>query len=100
MKSFREKVLSLVKKIPPGKVATYGGIARVLKTSPRAVGGALHKNPHPIKIPCHRVVKSDGSLGGYVSGVKKKAELLRREGIEVKSNRIVGFTNYLAEFKK
>lgn len=100
MKLFQEKVLLLTKKIPCGKVTTYGEIARVLKTSPRAVGRALHGNPHPIEIPCHRVVKSDGSLGGYVGGIKNKMRLLGGEGIIVRSNKIVKFNNYLMKFKK
>ena len=81
----------LTKKIPRGRVATYGEIARILKTSPRAVGGALHRNSCPIKIPCHRVIKSDGSLGGYSGGVKKKIILLKREGIKIHDGKIVGF---------
>lgn len=102
MSPFQKKVLFLTKKIPKGKVTTYGEIAGVLKTSPRAVGRALRENPHPIEIPCHRVVKSDGSLGGYlgVGGVKKKIVLLRKEGIEVKDNKIVIFNHYLMKFRK
>jgi len=81
-------------------VTTYGEIARILRTSPRAVGQALRENPHPIKIPCHRVVKSDGRLGGYLGGVKKKIVLLRKEGIEVKNKKIVNFNHYLMKFRK
>ncbi|MBI5071681.1 MGMT family protein [Candidatus Falkowbacteria bacterium] len=97
MKSFQKKVLFLAKKIPRGKVATYGEIARILKTSPRAVGQALHANHCPIKIPCHRVVKSDGSLGGYSGGVRKKLELLKKEGIKIINGKIFNFKKY---FKK
>jgi methylated-DNA-[protein]-cysteine S-methyltransferase len=100
MKSFQEKVLFLAKKIPPGKVATYGQIARILKTSPRAVGRALSKNPYPIKIPCHRVVKSDGSLGGYSGGVKKKVSLLREEGVSIRKNKIINFVQAIYKFNK
>lgn len=100
MTPFQEKVLLLVKKIPKGKVSTYGEIARILKTSPRAVGNALHKNPHPIKIPCHRVVKADGSLGGYAGGIRKKAELLGEEGIEVRKNKINNFAQVIYRFNK
>ncbi len=94
MKSFQEKVLFLAKKIPRGRVATYGEIARILKTSPRAVGQALHANPCPIKIPCHRVVKSDGSLGGYSGGIKKKIALLEQEGVKISKGKIVNFKNF------
>jgi methylated-DNA-[protein]-cysteine S-methyltransferase len=100
MSLFEEKVLFLTKKIPRGRVTTYGEIARILKTGPRAVGGALHKNPHPIKIPCHRVVKSNGSLGGYSGGIKKKIILLKKEGIKIENSRVVNFNRYLMKFKK
>lgn len=88
MKPFQEKVLVLTKKIPRGKLTTYSEIARVLKTGPRAVGRALAANPHPIVIPCHRVVRKDGSLGGYSGGIKKKIALLRREGIRIERGKI------------
>ncbi len=91
MTSFQKKVLFLTKKIFPGKITTYGEIARVLKTSPRAVGGALHKNPNLILIPCYRVVRSDGSLGGYVRGKRKKAELLKKENVKIKNGKIINF---------
>ncbi len=61
---FREKVWALVAKIPYGETITYGDIARMLGSSPRAVGGAMHANPIPIFLPCHRVVAA-GGLGGY-----------------------------------
>lgn len=98
MKLFQKKVLFLTKKIPRGKVTTYGEIARVLRTSPRVVGRALHENPCLVKIPCHRVVKSDGSLGGYVGGVRKKIKLLGREGIEVKNKKIINFNEVIYKF--
>lgn len=92
---FQEKVLSLTKQIPRGKVTTYGRIAYCLKSSPRAVGQALGVNPQPIKIPCHRVVKSDGNLGGYSGGARKKKQLLAKEGVRIKGNKIFNFEKYL-----
>lgn len=80
---FQKRVYNLVNKIPKGKVTTYKAIAKKLKSSPRAVGKALNKNPWPIKIPCHRVIKSDGKIGGYKLGIKKKIELLKKEGIKI-----------------
>ncbi|UCD21038.1 MAG: MGMT family protein [archaeon] len=79
---FQKRVYSIVKRIPRGKVMTYGQIAKKLKTSPRAVGQALKRNPFAPKIPCHRVIMSEGSLGGYNGKMnsKKKRELLRKEG--------------------
>ncbi len=76
--SFQKKVYRKVRKIPRGKTLSYGEIARKLKTSPRAVGQALKRN-FDKKVPCHRVIKSDGKLGGYNRGVKKKKKMLMKE---------------------
>ena len=84
MKSFSEKVNEVVKKIPKGKVLTYKEVAR-LAGSPkasRAVGNILHKNHDP-EIPCHRVIRSDGKLGGYNKGARGKKEMLKKEGVVV-----------------
>ena len=80
---------SLVRKIPKGKVSTYGILAKKLGTSPRAVGQALKKNTKLIIVPCHRVIKSNGELGGYVNGVKKKKRLLESEGVD--TNNLLAF---------
>ncbi len=95
---FNEKVLILCKKIPRGKVSTYGAIAKKLKTSPRAVGQALKRNTAPIVIPCHRVVKSDGSLGGYTSEKYNKKDLLEKEGIKIRNKKIEYFEEKLYTF--
>ena len=82
MSNFKEKVFEAVKKIPKGKTATYKEVA-VLAGRPRAwraVGNILNNNFDP-KIPCHRVVRSDGKLGGYNRGVLKKKLLLKSEQI-------------------
>ena len=94
---FRKKVLDLCAKVPKGKVTTYGAIAKKLKTSPRAVGGALKRNEHPIVIPCHRVVKSDGSLGGYTSEKYRKDVLVRKEGLKIKEGKIQNFEKVLVK---
>lgn len=78
---FRDKVLRVVRKIPKGEVLSYGEVAK-LAGSPgasRAVGNIMAKN-YDKNVPCHRVIKSDGSLGGYNGGVKKKESLLKKEG--------------------
>ena len=82
MKSFKEKVLEVVKNIPKGKTMTYSEVAKRAGSSKayRAVGNILNKNYNPL-IPCHRVIRSDGSIGGYNRGSKKKEELLRKEKI-------------------
>ena len=79
---FRKKVLVVVSKIPRGETLTYKKVAE-LAGSPkayRAVGNVLHTNFDP-KIPCHRVVRSDGRLGGYNRGTRYKLRLLRQEGV-------------------
>ena len=82
---FQIKVWKYLLKIPKGKVKTYKEVAVAIKSphSARAVGNALGKNPYAPKIPCHRVIKSDGSLGGYSGkgGIKTKRKLLKKEGI-------------------
>jgi methylated-DNA-[protein]-cysteine S-methyltransferase len=81
---FEMKVYKITAKIPKGKTMTYGQIARKLKTSPRAVGQALKRNPFAPKVPCHRVIMSDGSLGGFSGNIKKniaiKRKMLIKEG--------------------
>jgi len=86
---FNEKVWNLCKKIPYGKVTTYKILAERLNTKAyRAVGNALNKNPYWPKVPCHRVVGSDGHLTGFASGLSRKKQLLEKEGIVVKDSRI------------
>jgi len=88
---FQINVLKETAKIPKGEVRTYKDIAKALKrpNAFRAVGTALRKNPLPITIPCHRVIKSSGELGMYSgkSG-KRKAQLLEMEGVRIKNGRI------------
>ena len=91
-KNFFENVYELVKKVPKGKVVTYGEIAREIgnKRMARQVGWALHVNPEPGVIPCHRVVNRFGELSSAFAfgGVNRQAELLRAEGVEVEDNKV------------
>jgi len=82
MSSFSERVYKVVSKIPKGKVMTYKQVAAAAGNpkAARAVGNILNKNPNPVKVPCHRVIRSDGDIGGYAFGKKKKANLLKKEG--------------------
>ena len=84
---FQLKVWDFLKKIPKGTVKTYSEVAEAIgkPLAVRAVANAIGKTPYPIRIPCHRVIRSDGSLGGYsgTGGVKKKKNLLKKEGIIV-----------------
>ena len=82
---FQIKVWNAISKIPKGRVKSYKELARSIRKpkASRAVANACGKNPFPIKIPCHRVIRSDGRLGGYSGkgGIKTKRKLLRSEGI-------------------
>jgi len=64
----------------------------------RAVGNALHKNPYAPIVPCHRVVKSNGELGGFGGGIKNKIKILASEGVEVKNKKIVNFKKVFYKF--
>ncbi|KAK5278496.1 hypothetical protein LTR40_009070, partial [Exophiala xenobiotica] len=87
---FQEKVYTHLLLIPPGRVTSYATLARTLCTSPRAIGGALRNNPYAPDVPCHRVIASDGFVGGFMgdwqkapSGINqtKKLRLLAEEGV-------------------
>jgi O-6-methylguanine DNA methyltransferase len=77
--AYTQKVLKATSQIPLGYVTSYGAIAEAVGGSPRAVGNVMASNPFAPIIPCHRVVKSDLTLGGYGGGLKVKVELLNRE---------------------
>jgi methylated-DNA-[protein]-cysteine S-methyltransferase len=85
-----QDVYALLSKIPPGKVSTYGDIAKALghPKAARAIGRIVANNPNPILVPCHRVVKSNGEIGGFVYGEQRKRQILEKEGIKFQ-NRIV-----------
>lgn len=91
-RELQQKIYKEVKKIPRGKTKSYKDIARKLKTSPRAIAKILSKNQNPIKIPCHRVIRSNGKIGGYTFKGKfnpeMKIRLLKKEGIKIKNNKI------------
>lgn len=89
---FAARCYNLLRKVPRGRVTTYAALAGALHSKAyRAVGNAMHRNENAPVIPCHRVVRSDGTLGGYAGGVKKKIALLKSEGVIVKKGRIVDF---------
>ncbi len=71
----------LTKNVKRGAVITYGSLANALRTSPRAVGGAMRRNPYPIIVPCHRVVSREG-IGHYNLGIEEKKFLLELEGVK------------------
>ncbi len=97
--NFNQRVWNICKQIPKGKVSTYKIIANKLGTKAyRAVGNALNRNPYSPVVPCHRVVNSDGRVGGFAKGTKKKIEMLGKEGIEIKNGKIVDFGKVLLRF--
>jgi methylated-DNA-[protein]-cysteine S-methyltransferase len=91
-KTSLEIISILLQLIPTGYVTTYKALAKVLNTNPRYVGYLVKENKNPIIIPCHRVIKSDGSLGGYTLNRRSlpefKERLLRVEGVEVVNGRV------------
>ena len=97
MNSFSRKVYEIVKNIPKGKVMTYKQVAEKLNSRAyQAIGQALKNNPDPKNIPCHRVIKSSGEIGGYFGHVdddtsKIKEELLIKEGIKIVNGKVGNF---------
>ena len=109
--NFKDRVLLAVKKIPKGKVSTYKLVSKEAGSAQafRAVGTILRKNKKSflnknirkeLQIPCHRVVKSDFSVGNYCGGLKneKKKEILRKEGISIKDGKIQNIDKFLHNF--
>src|SRR5215468_11482457 len=86
-------VYDLLLKIPAGNVSTYGDLAKALGNplASRQVGRILGRNPNPIKVPCHRVVMSNGKIGGYLYGIDRKKELLEKEGISFTDENVNNF---------
>jgi methylated-DNA-[protein]-cysteine S-methyltransferase len=88
-----KNVYDLLSKIPLGKVSTYGDIAKALghPGASRAIGRIIANNPNPIVVPCHRVVKSNGEIGGFMYGEYKKKEMLEKEGVEIGNGDVKNF---------
>jgi len=87
------KVYRKLLQVPKGRVTTYGELANAvgLKNGQRAIGMIMKKNPFPVIVPCHRVVKSDGNIGGYVYGESIKSRILASEGIKIHDGKITDF---------
>ena len=88
---FQRRAFARLRQVPPGGVVTYQALAAAIgaPSGQRAVGNAMATNPLPIFVPCHRVIKSDGSIGNYGGGVERKLKLLRAEGFRIgKGNRV------------
>ncbi|MDP3987492.1 MAG: MGMT family protein [Nanoarchaeota archaeon] len=101
VQSFNERCYALLRRVPLGKITTYKALAQALGTKAyRAVGNAMNKNPYSARkilkslspeaslVPCHRVIKSDGTLGGFAYGSAEKTKLLKSEGVEIFEGKI------------
>lgn len=98
-KSFQDLVFAKAKFIPYGKVSTYKLLARTIgyPRAARAAGNALNKN-HDLKVPCHRVIRSDGAIGGFRDGAEVKIKILRQEGVEIVRRKVL-LEKYLYKFR-
>ncbi|MFP4567837.1 MAG: MGMT family protein [Candidatus Woesearchaeota archaeon] len=98
-KKFTTKCYELLMLIPLGRVTTYSEIAKKLETrAHRAVGRAMKENKNAPRVPCHRVVKSNGDVGEYNLGRAEKIKILTKEGIKIKDNKILNFKEKLYKF--
>ena len=97
MTRFQSDCYEALQKVPKGKVITYAGLARMIgrPKAHRAVGSAMNKNPYAPQVPCHRVVKSNGDLGGFATDIEVKIKRLQEEGVMVSDNKIVDFRSTL-----
>jgi methylated-DNA-[protein]-cysteine S-methyltransferase len=95
-----EKVYKKLLEVPKGKITTYKEIAKAvgLDNGQRVIGRIMNKNPYPIIIPCHRVIKSDGKIGGYAWGQKVKTRMLSNEGIKIKKGKILDLEKTIYRF--
>lgn len=95
-----KKVYKKLLEVPGGMVTTYSDLARAvgLKNGQRLIGKIMSKNPYPVIVPCHRVIKSDGSVGGYAYGNDVKMKMLTNEGLEISNGKIRDFKNRIYRF--
>lgn len=104
MSVLRKRTYELLATVPPGRVTTYKALATALNTKAyRAIGQFMKHNPYAPTVPCHRVVASDGTIGGFMGArsgknIRKKIALLRSEGITIIDNRIGNFQRVLFTF--
>ena len=105
MTELYRRIYQLLRTVPKGHITTYKALAQAVNSQAyQAIGQAMRHNPDAPLVPCHRVVKSDGTLGGFMGStfgkeLKRKKELLRSEGIQVRGNKIVNFEQVLFTFK-
>jgi len=89
--NLEHEVYKKLLQVPRGKVTTYSELAKAvgLKNGQRSIGRIMNKNPFPVIIPCHRVILSNGKIGGYAWGEKIKTNMLSKEGIKIKNGKIL-----------
>jgi methylated-DNA-[protein]-cysteine S-methyltransferase len=89
--NLENEVYKKLLQVPKGKVTTYSELAKAvgLKNGQRSVGRMMNKNPFPVIVPCHRVILSNGKIGGYAWGEKIKTNMLSKEGIKIKNGKIL-----------
>ena len=95
-----KKIYKKLLEVPEGKITTYGELAKAVGfiNGQRVVGKIMNKNPYPVIIPCHRVVKADGKVGGYAYGEEIKTNMLKKEGIKIKDGKIIDLENTIYRF--
>ena len=95
-----KKIYKKLLQVPLGKITTYGELSRAigLKNGQRVIGQIMKKNPFPVIVPCHRVVKSNRGIGGYAFGVDIKRNMLTKEGICIKNDKIENFEKSFFRF--
>lgn len=100
MTPLARRTYELLQTVPRGHVTTYKALADALGIKAyRAIGQFMKHNPHAPTVPCHRVVASDGTIGGYNGGILKKISILREEGVQITNSRIVHFSKVFYEPK-
>lgn len=100
MNDLEKRVYRKLLRVPKGKVTTYGELAKAagIANGQRAIGRIMNKNPFPVIIPCHRVVKSDGKIGGYFYGEDVKSKMLSTEGVLIKNGKVQNWEKSVFRF--
>lgn len=95
-----KKVYNLIIQIPAGKISTYKIVAETLGIkSYRAVGQILKRNPNAPIVPCHRIIQTDGKLGGYAgTNTSQKIKILESEGLKIENNKVVDYQKFIYKF--
>ncbi len=98
--NLEQRVYKKLLEVPKGKITTYGELANAvgIKNGQRVIGNIMNKNPYPVIVPCHRVVKSDGEIGGYAYGENVKTKMLSDEGVNTLKGKIQDFDKKLYRF--